>query len=228
MITAIAIDDEPLALHVIENLVSDYDNLELKRTFTNPNEALIFLEEHKVDVIFLDINMPSINGMELAKRVDAEFMIVFTTAYDYYALESYDLNAIDYLMKPINQKRFKQTIDKIEKLVYLKKENRIQNQLITIRADLSTIKLNIDDILYIEGMADYLKIFVPHRKPIITRMTMKNIVELLPSTKFIRIHRSFIVQIDKIIAVKSKMVVLDETKLPIGNTYQKRVSEQLK
>lgn len=228
MIHAIALDDEPLGLQVIETMTSEYDFLSLDKTFTRPSEALAYIEQYQVDVIFLDIKMPAMSGTDFAQKISKEVMVVFTTAYDNYALESYDLNAIDYIMKPISRQRFKQAVEKIKRMYDLSKMESGEEHHILIRADLSTIKLPVKDILYIEGMADYLKIYVPGRKPIVTRMTVKSIVDLLPAEEFIRIHRSFVVPISRIVAIKSKSIVLPEKEIPVGNTYLKTISELLK
>lgn len=225
MIRAIALDDEPLALNVLEVLASDYDFIELKKTFTQPSKALKYLEIFPVDLIFLDIKMPDMNGMEFAKKIGSQVMIVFTTAYDNYAVESYNLNTVDYLLKPVRQSRFDQSMLKVKDLYALNNQTPLEGKSIFVRADLSSVKLELDDILYIEGMADYLKIFVQDRKPIITRMTVKNLLEMLPPNDFIRVHRSYIVPVKKIVAIKSKSIELPKRKIPIGKTYQKTISE---
>ena len=225
MIRAIALDDEPLALEALEVLASNYDFLSLKKFFTRPSKALKYLEEYPVDLIFLDIEMPAISGMEFAKKIDNNVMIVFTTAYDNYAAESYNLNTVDYLLKPIGGARFDQSMQKIKDIYTLNRSQILEDQYIFIRADFSTIRLEINDILYIESLADYLKVYVENGKPIVTRMTVKNMLEILPSAKFIRVHRSYIIPLKRINALKSKVIVLPEREIPIGNTYQKIVAK---
>src|SRR3989338_7147874 len=197
MIRAIALDDEPLALEALEVLASNYDFLSLKKFFTRPSKALKYLEEYPVDLIFLDIEMPAISGMEFAKKIDNNVMIVFTTAYDNYAAESYNLNTVDYLLKPIGGARFDQSMQKIKDIYTMNRSQILEDQYIFIRADFSTIRLEINDILYIESLADYLKVYVENGKPIVTRMTVKNMLEILPSAKFIRVHRSYIIPLKR-------------------------------
>lgn len=225
MIRAIALDDEPLALDVITTMVAGYDFIELEKTFTRPSEALKYLQENSVDLIFLDIRMPDISGTEFAASLDdRNCMVVFTTAYDDYAVESYDLNALDYLMKPISKARFDQSMKKVREYFEMSRQRSTTENYITIRADFSTIRLSVEDILYVEGMADYLRIFVRDRKPIVTRMTVKGMLEALPEEQFMRVHRSFIIPLHRILAVKSKTIVLPEREIPVGNTYLNKVA----
>lgn len=217
MIRAIAIDDEPLALRVIESFCKEVDKIELLKTFTKPHEAIEYLKEHDIHLLFLDINMPSISGIDVAKMVKDK-MIVFTTAYSDYAVEGFDLNAVDYLLKPFTKDRFKQAVQKVKQL---KSVLRNEEQMcFYIKADYALHKIEYKDVLYIEGLDDYIKIHLPSRKPIVARSTMKGILELLPPDKFIRVHRSFIVPLASIKAVKGKIIVLPETEIPIGSSYE--------
>ena len=197
MIHAIAIDDEPLALTVIESLCNKSSNISLQKTFTQPNEALKHLRKYPTDLIFCDIQMPSITGINLVKQLQQNTMVIFTTAFSEYAAISYDLNAIDYLLKPINQKRFTQAISKAQDYFdYINKKD-LKNTDIYIRADFSLVKIPLADIIYIESLADYLQIYIKGRKPVTARMSMKDMMEKLPSADFIRIHRSFILPFNK-------------------------------
>lgn len=226
MIKAIALDDEPLALDAIRSLTNDFDFICLEKIFTRPSEALSYIEKNEINLIFLDINMPEISGIELAARINKyKIMVVFTTAYDAYAVESYSLNAVDYLMKPISKSRFNQSILKIKEHYDLERFNENGEGSIFIRADFSTIKIELSDIQYIEGMADYLKVYLTNRKPIVTRMTVKGMINLLPENDFLRVHRSFIIPNRRIIAIKSKFIELPEREIPIGNTYLKYISK---
>lgn len=220
MINAIAIDDEPLALTVIQSLCDKSDIINLRKTFTQPNEALNYLRKFPADLIFCDIHMPAMTGINLVKSLERNTMVIFTTAFSDYAAVSYELNAIDYLLKPINQKRFTQAINKARDYFdYIHKKDQNTEKNIFIRADFSLVKIPVDDILYIEGLADYLKIHIRGRKTIVARMTMKDMMEKLPSADFIRVHRSYIIPFRKIEAVRGTTVIAGEMEFPIGRTY---------
>ena len=231
-INAIAIDDEPLALNVIETFCSKTDFICLQKTFTKPTEALKYINKFPIDLLFLDIKMPSMTGISLLKTLKQNTAVIFTTAYSDYAVESYELNAIDYLLKPINQNRFQQAVDKAnDYFKYIRTVDSSSRTDIYIRADFSLIKVPLADILYIEGLGDYLKIYIKDRKTIVARMAMKEIMNDLPEKDFIRVHRSFIVPINRIQSVRNKIITLPEKQIPIGNTYVeeffKRYSDNL-
>ena len=222
MINAVAIDDEPLALKVIDSHCEKTDFINLQRTFTHPTEALKYLRKYPVDLLFVDIQMPSMNGINLVKAIQQNTMVIFTTAFSEYAVVSYELNAIDYLLKPINFKRFSQAVNKANEYYnYISKQNHSEDKHIFIRADYSLVKIPLADILYIEGLADYLKIFIRDRKTVVARMTMNDMVEKLPLKDFIRVHRSFILPFKRIESVRSNYITLPEAEIPIGKTYIK-------
>ncbi len=220
MIKAIAVDDEPPALKVIENFCAKVDSIELVKTFNKPTEALAHLKKFPVDLIFLDIQMPSMTGLEFHKAIEQNTMVIFTTAYSEYAVEGFNLQAIDYLLKPYTLERFQQAVDKAKEFYnYQHQKENTQNYLF-IRADYSLVKVNIADILYIEGLDDYLKIHLPGKKPLVARMTMKAIIEKLPGNEFIRVHRSFIVPLSKIESIRNKTIQLSGQEIPIGTSYE--------
>lgn len=220
MINAIAIDDEPLALTVIESLCNKIKDLNLQKTFTQPSEAIRYLRKYPIDLIFCDIQMPAITGINLVKSLQQKTMVIFTTAFSEYAVASYELNAIDYLLKPINLKRFTQAITKAQEYFdYINRKDQSTDKNIFVRADFSLVKIPLNDILYIEGLADYLKIYVKDRKTIVTRMPMKDMMEKLNSSDFIRVHRSFILPFDKIEAVRGTTILIGDKEFPIGRTY---------
>jgi len=220
MINAIAIDDEPLALTVIKSLCAKSESINLQKTFTQPNEALKHLRKYPTDLIFCDIQMPAMTGINLVKSLQQNTMVIFTTAFSEYAAVSYELNAIDYLLKPINQKRFTQAVTKaLEYFDYINKKEQSADRNIFVRADFSLVKIPLADILYIEGLADYLKIYIKDRKTIVARMPMKDMMEKLHSTDFIRVHRSFILPFSKIEAVRGTTIFMDGKEFPIGRTY---------
>lgn len=221
MINAIALDDEPPALSILENFCSKTDLINLAKTFTNPNEALKHLEKFPVDLLFLDIRMPSISGVDFAKKVPKDLMVIFTTAYSEYAVEGFNLNAVDFLLKPFTFERFMKAVVKAQDFyTFYHQQDTEEQQYLYVRADYSLVKIMLDDILYIEGLDDYLKIYIPGKKPVIARMTMKSIMEKLPGKKFVRVHRSFIVPIAKIDKVRHKTIFIMDKTIPIGNSYE--------
>lgn len=220
MINAIAIDDEPLALTVIQSLCGKVENVQLQKMFTQPSEALRYLQNYPVDLIFCDIQMPAMTGINLAKSLQQKTMVIFTTAFSEYAAVSYELNAIDYLLKPINLKRFTQAIDKAQEYFdYIHKKDQAAEKNIFVRADFSLVKIPLADILYIEGLADYLRIHIKDRKTIVARMPMKDMMEKLNTDDFIRVHRSFILPFSKIEAVRGTTIFIGDKEFPIGRTY---------
>ncbi|GHT36681.1 DNA-binding response regulator [Bacteroidia bacterium] len=220
MINAIAIDDEPLALTVIQSLCNKSENINLQKVFTQPNEALRYLQKYPVDLIFCDIQMPAMTGINLVKSLKQKTMVIFTTAFSEYAAVSYELNAIDYLLKPINLKRFTQAITKAQEYFdYINRKDQNADKHIFVRADFNLVKIPLDDILYIEGLADYLKIYIKDRKTIVARMPMKDMMEKLNSDDFIRVHRSFILPFSKIEAVRGTTIFIGGKEFPIGRTY---------
>lgn len=220
MMNAIAIDDEPLALTVIKSLCDKNDSINLQRTFTQPSEALRYLHKYPVDLIFCDIQMPAMTGINLVKALRQKTMVIFTTAFSEYAVVSYELNAIDYLLKPINLKRFTQAISKAQEYFdYINKQDQSADKNIFVRADFNLVKIPVVDILYIEGLADYLKIHIKDRKTIVARMSMKDMIEKLNSIDFIRVHRSYILPFNKIEAVRGTTIFIGDKEFPIGRTY---------
>lgn len=226
MIKAIALDDEPLALKIIETYCADIDFLELEKTFSKPNEALKYINKFPVDLIFLDIQMPSINGIDFYKNLDKNVMVIFTTAFPEYAVDGFELNAVDYLMKPFSLERFMQSVNKAKEyfnFLNSSSAGTAQNHFF-IRADYKLIKVMYEDIVYIEGLNDYVKIFLLNQKPIIARMTMKNMLDRLPQDSFIRVHRSYIVSRNKITSLKNKNLFInfnnEMIEISIGKSYE--------
>ena len=221
MIKAIAIDDEPPALKVIETFCADTDFITLEKTFTKPAEAQKYLSKFPVDLLFLDINMPSLTGIEFYKTVRQETMAIFTTAHSEYAVEGFNLNAVDFLLKPFTYERFLQATTKANDFFnYRNNTNVKQDQYLFVRADYRLVKINIADILYVEGLDDYIKIFIKDQKTVVARMTMKNILEKLPAKEFIRVHRSFIVSLGRIDNVRNKIIYTAVKEIPVGGIYE--------
>ena len=229
MIKAIALDDEPLALNVLERFCEGCEQVDLLKTFTRPDEALRYLKKFPVDLIFLDIQMPSVSGITFVEELDSSTLIIFTTAYSQYAVEGFNLDAVDFLLKPFSKERFDKTIEKVtrQRQILLNSGQR-QSDFLFLRADYSLIKIKISEILYIEGLDDYLKIYLPNQRPVVARFTMKGILKKLPTNHFVRVHRSFIIPFDKIRSVQKKSVDIGERVIPIGLSYQKSFFETVK
>lgn len=230
MIRAIAIDDEPLALDIITDYCSKVDFIDLQRTFTQPTEALRYLKKFPVDLIFADIRMPSMSGIDLIKSVPQNVMVIFTTAYKEFAVESYELQAVDYLLKPFDESRFQQAVNRAKDFYDFQHNKGVDaenEKCIFIRADYSLIKVNLQDISYIEGLGDYLKIHMPEKKPIVVRMTMKNMLDKLPVSDFIRVHRSFIVPFAKVESVRNKTIKITGVTIPIGASFEEAFMERM-
>jgi DNA-binding LytR/AlgR family response regulator len=222
MIKAIAIDDELPALQIIENFCEKTGLVELQKTFLKPNEAMKYLRKFPTDLLFLDINMPSISGIELYKSIEQNTMVIFTTAYSEFAVEGFNLNAVDYLLKPFTYERFLHAVNKANDYFNSSTPSEInQEQYLFVRADYSLIKIAINDIVLIEGLDDYLKIHLQNTiKPVVTRMTMKGIMEKLTSKEFIRVHRSFIIPFSKVENVRKKIITIAGKEIPIGSSYE--------
>lgn len=219
MITAIALDDEPLALEIIKAFCGRVDYLELKRSFTSPGEAMAYLAENHIDLLFLDINMPGISGIDFFKEAGHNSLAIFTTAYSEFAVEGFNISATDYLLKPFKFSRFMQAVEKAKEHLNYLNSTAPATQYLYIRADYSTQKILVDDIQLIEGMDNYIKLHLTGKKPILARMSMKAIAEKLPEPTFIRVHRSYIIPLNKITSVKNKMIYLGDTEIPIGLNY---------
>jgi DNA-binding LytR/AlgR family response regulator len=224
MIRCIAIDDEPLALDIIENYISKLPELKLEGRYTNPLEALEVLNKNTVDLLFLDIQMSELSGIQLLKALPNPPVVIFTTAYQKYALEGYELDVADYLLKPIPFERFLKAVNKVKDLLSLQRNTAEQNPLkdyIFVKSDYQLVKINLDDIIYIEGLKDYVKIFAG-TKPIFAHQNMKSIESKL-TNDFLRIHKSYIISLKKIEAVQKNMVRIAGLELPVGEMYKEQL-----
>ncbi|MFN4249315.1 MAG: LytR/AlgR family response regulator transcription factor [Flavipsychrobacter sp.] len=227
MINAIAIDDEPLALNVIKAFCHNLDFIDLKATFTETSEALKYLRNYPVDLLFLDIKMPAMSGIDFYKSVPHKTMVIFTTAYSEYAVDGFNLSAIDYLLKPFENERFLQAVNKAnEYYKYLNKQEISSNQYLFVRADYSLVKIALSDIIYIEGLDNYLKIHLQNSKPVIARMSMKAVMDKLPERDFLRVHRSYIVSFGKVNFVRNKIIHIADAEIPVGTNYNDAVAER--
>lgn len=227
MIAAIALDDEPLALKIIENFCSRTDVIRLERTFTKPSAASAYLKKFPVDLIFLDIQMPSLSGIDFYKNIQQKTMVVFTTAFSEYAVEGFNLSAVDYLLKPFTYERFEQAVEKVnEYYSFMHKVSSTQKSQIYVRADYKLVKIEVSDILFVEGLDDYLRIHLKGGIQVVTRMTLKTMEQKLPNNDFIRVHRSYIVSFPYIDSVRNKVICLGEKEIPIGRSFEKSFFEK--
>jgi DNA-binding LytR/AlgR family response regulator len=219
MLTCIAIDDEPLALEVMKKYIAKIYFLELKGTFTDAYEAKKLLDEHPIDLLFLDIQMPDINGIEFSKLIDKKITaVIFTTAFSEYAVDGFNVDAIDYLLKPIEYDRFLKSVYKAKEYIDYSTAQELNEGFIFVKSDYQMVKINLKDILYIEGLDDYIKIYLT-QKSVLTLMTLKTIMQKLPSKEFIRVHRSYIVPISKIVNVSKSKIKIADKEIPIGISY---------
>ena len=219
----ITLDDEPLALDLLEVYINKVDFLELKGAFSDPFEASIFLQKNKIDLVFLDIQMPDITGIQWLKSIENPPIVIFTTAYSQYALEGFNLDVLDYLLKPFDFERFLKSANKANDYFNLlqKSDNEpIVDDFIFVKADYQNVKVNFDDILHIESMDDYCRIFLISGKSILTLMALKNMVEMLPTSQFKRVHRSHIVNLVKIEKTTKKSIFIGKKEIPIGERYK--------
>jgi len=221
MIRAIALDDEPLALKIIESFCNRVDYIHLEKTFTKTSEAAKYLRKQPIDLIFLDIQMPTQDGLSFYKEIEQSLKVIFTTAYTEYAVEGFNVNASDYLLKPFPFDRFLMAVEKVRDQLEVQKTTlNAENIYLYIRADYSLHKILIEDILFIEGLDDYLKIHIDNQKPIVARMTMKAILEKLPANHFIRVHRSYIISIAKMEKIRNKIIYIKSDEIPLSATYE--------
>ena len=226
MLRCIAVDDEPLALELLEDNISNLPYLQLVAKCSNAKEAIKVMQEQTIDLIFLDIQMPGLTGLQFIQSLSTRPMIILVTAYEKFALEGFNLDVVDYLVKPVALDRFVKACNKALELFQLKnsgKENSNEPvpDYFFVNVDYSLLKVAYPDIKYIEGLKDYIKIHLKSSsKPIITRMTMKAIEEQLPISQFIRIHKSYIVSIAFITAIRKNSVFIEQLELPVSETYQ--------
>jgi len=215
------IDDEPPALALLEKYILQSQSLQLLCSFSDAIAALEFLKKNSVDLLFIDINMPDISGLDLVRSLQNKPMIIFTTAHKKYALEGFELDAIDYLLKPISLERFTKAVNKAgEYFRFIKKPVTEKNQSLFVYSEYRLIKINLDEIEYIESLEDYIRIHLTNSKPILTLMTMKGVLDKLPGRFFKRIHRSYIVPVNKVRSVQNRKVRLASgTDLPVSDSY---------
>ena len=230
-INCLIIDDEPLAVNIVKSYIEEIDEITISNTFNSAVEALTYLKNHSVDLIFLDINMPLLNGLDFIKTLETKPLIIVTTAYDEYAIKTYELEVLDYLVKPIPFPRFMKAVNRAFKAINssIPKDNskEIKKPFIFIKVDKKKMKkIYLDEILVVESLRDYLKITTQTNKYII-HSTLTNFTSLLPESNFIRIHRSFTIAIDKIDVVEGNSIEIEGIRYVIGRSYIEEVKKKV-
>lgn len=233
MIRTIAIDDEPLALQLVSGYVQKTPFLELNASFDNPLDAMEFISGNPVDLIFLDIQMPDLTGIEFIRILENRPKIIFTTAYEKYALEGFKLEAVDYLLKPFSYEEFLKAAKKAEKLIRLEKTEHQEmieanNEFLFLKSEYKIRRINFNEIKYIEGLKDYVKVFLQNEdRPILSINSLKALEAKLPETKFMRVHRSFIVNLEKIDTIERSRIVFGKIYIPVSEQYKEKFQEFL-
>ena len=222
MIKCLIIDDEELARELIKSYINKTDFLELKGMFENPIEALPLLKEEAIDVIFLDIQMPELKGTDFAKLIPESIRFIFTTAYSVYALEGYDLNALDYLLKPITYERFLKAVVKTKEST-----TEITTENITIKSGYDLHKIKLNDIIYIESDSEYVNFHLSNGKKIMSYQSLKSLEKSLPNDIFMRVHRSYMINKTNVTALKGKDLILNTITIPVSSSYYEKVKEIL-
>jgi DNA-binding LytR/AlgR family response regulator len=233
MISCIAIDDEPLALRQMVDYIQKTPFLELVNQFESALPALRFLQDNKVDLMFVDINMPDLNGMDFVKSLSNPPKVIFTTAYSEYAIEGFKVDAVDYILKPISypdflkaseraHQRFKTTISDTDEITH-------NNEFLFIKSEHKILRINLSEIKYIESMREYVRIHSETDKPVMALMSMKKMEEYLPESDFMRVHRSYIVNLKKITTIERNRIVFDnKVYIPVSDQYKEQFQEYLK
>ena len=225
MIRAIIVDDEPLAIKLLENYAAKLDQIKILGAYTNPITALNFIQSTPVDLIFLDIHMSELSGLNLAKLIGEDTKIIFTTAYPDHAVQGFELKALDYLVKPINLARFLDAVSRYEQVAPTTVEKNTAKYLF-VKTEYRKQRIDFADIYFLQGMGDYCAIVTKDKK-IMTLEKLRSFEGRLPSSNFIRVHKSYIVAVDKIDFVEKNKIKILENRVPIGATYEARVKEVL-
>ena len=216
MITAIALDDETPALEIIETFSSQSDLVKLEATFTSTTAALEYLENNNVDLLFIDVQMPAITGINFIKQLHKKPLIIFTTSYSEYAVEGYNLDVLDYLLKPFTFKRFTQALEKAWELL----QARLHTTPLVFRVNYGLVNIHPKNILYIEGLDNYLRIYTGASTSLVVRITMKEMEQKLPTNHFLRVHRSFIIALNKVTFFRNKTIFVGQVEIPLGKKYE--------
>lgn len=224
----VALDDEPHALELIKRFSGQAGLATSLELFTRPMEAIRYINQHSADLLLLDINMPGISGLEFRKQLPTSVMVIFATAYSEHAAEGFNLNALDYLLKPFSFDRFAAAMHKAHaRYTYTHSPVTPLEEYISLRVNYALVKIPLEKILYVEGMNDYIRVYLEDQSPVLSRTTLKALEDKLPPTSFMRIHRSYIIPINKIQAARHRTVTIGRQQLPVGLAYEEKFSEML-
>jgi DNA-binding LytR/AlgR family response regulator len=232
MLNTIAIDDEPLALQLVSGYIKKTPGLNLLGKFDNPLDAMDFIARENVDLIFIDIQMPDLSGLEFTRSMAKGPKVIFTTAFADYALDGFRLDVVDYLLKPFSYEEFLKAVQKVQKLIKLEKgvpdQVDANNEFLFLKSDYKIKRINFNDILYIEGLKDYVKVYTQNAvRPVMSLTTMKLLESKLPESRFMRVHRSFIVNLEKIDTIERSRIVFGKTYIPVSDQYKDKFQEFL-
>ena len=232
MIKVVAIDDEPLALQLVKGYIEKTPFLELAGSFDNPVDAVVYIKSSDVDLVLLDIQMPDITGTELARVISGGPKIIFTTAYEKYALEGFRLDAVDYLLKPFSYAEFLKAVQKAQNFIELETKQlpslEVKNDFLFVKSEYKIRRINFSEINYIEGLRDYVKIFLTEeKKPVLSLSTLKALEARLPGDRFMRVHRSFIVSLEKVKVIDRNRIVFGEVRIPVTDQYKENFQKFL-
>ncbi len=225
----VIIDDEPLAAGIIEEHIKCTPSLHLERSFTNPVKAYEYLSEYKTDILFIDIQMPDLSGIELVKQLEFKPAVIFTTAFDQYALEGFRVDAMDYLLKPVDYPEFLKAVEKAKKwldLTHKVLDIQQDNQFLFIKSEHRVTRIELNAIKFIEGMSEYVRIHREHEKPVMTLLSIRALESHLPKDQFMRIHKSYLVNLTKIKDIENNFVTFGDGKiLPVSKAFKPRLLE---
>jgi len=224
-IRCVTIDDEPLALNVLESYITQTPDLELLQRFTNPVRALEFLTQNIVDLLFVDIQMPDLTGLDLISSLKHKPILIFTTAYSEYAVQGFKADAIDYLLKPVDFPDFEKAVRKAVEMIELRRSKNTTvetgKDFLFIKSEYKIIRINFSEIIYIQGMSEYVKIHLTGRKPVMSLLSLKALENQLPASLFMRVHKSFIVSLQRINTIERNEIVYDDgTVIPVSQQYK--------
>ena len=228
----IAIDDEPLALKLVSDYIRKTPFLELVGAFDNPLDAVDFLSSQEAELIFVDIQMPDLSGIEFTRSLEEDHKVIFTTAYEKYALEGFKLNALDYLLKPFSYEEFLKAAGKAHKMAELEANSNptieANSQFLFLKSEYKIRRINFNDILYIEGLKDYIKVYTTgETKPVLSLNSIKSLEQKLPVEKFMRVHRSYLVNLDKVETIERSRIIFGKTYIPVSEQYKEKFQEFL-
>jgi DNA-binding LytR/AlgR family response regulator len=225
----VIIDDEPLAIEVIAGHVKRTPFLTLDQRFTHPVKAFEYLSENRVDVVFIDIQMPDISGLDLIRNLEFPPVVIFTTAFDKYAIEGFKVDAVDYLLKPVDYPEFLKSAEKAKRWIHAKNKEvsiKADKEFLFLKSEYKIVRINLDDIKYIEGKGEYIRVHLINQKPIMSLISLTRIDEFLPPDRFMRVHRSYIVNLKRITTIERNRIIFEKKELiPVSDQYRSKFQD---